>query len=123
MGGFKKKIDTELAIFFPSQFGTDIQYLDKLREYELLQIRRAMGEKIDTLMLAVANYFLAKQKPHIFNPFDEECVLISSDKAFEDICNSMEDAGAQKVKELTVFEFYSKIAFFEKKVDQLKTKT
>lgn len=109
-------------MFFPNQFGADIQHLDKLREYELLRIKKALGEEVEKLLLAVANYFLDKQKPHIFNPYDDQCVLLTSDTAFEDVCNSMEDAGAQNIKSLTVFEFYSKIAFFEKKADQLKSK-
>jgi hypothetical protein len=122
VGGFKKKLDTELTIFFPALFGTDIQYLDRTREHELLLNRQALGEPVDQLLVNVADYFLRMQKPQVFNPFDENCILIQNDKSFEEVCNSMEDNGIQNVKSLTVFEFYSKLIFLEKKAEKMKSK-
>jgi hypothetical protein len=122
VGRFKKKLDTELALFYPAQFGTDIQFIDKMREYELLMNRQVLGEKVDQLLINIADYFLQLQKPHVFNPFDENCVLIQNEKSFEDVCNSMEDNGIQNVKSLTVFEFYGKLVFLEKKAEKLKSK-
>lgn len=81
-----------------------------------------MGEPVDVLLKNVAEFFLEKQKPVIFDPNNEECALVNSDRAFEEVIASMEDNGVMNVKELTVFEFYSKIKYFEKKAEAMKAK-
>lgn len=121
--GCKKKLDAELNVYFPEYFGEDIPYLDKIREYYYLKVRRSLGENVDRMMEAVAEFFLERQKPTIFDPNNENCTLIGSDRHFEEVVASMEDNGMHGVKELTVFEFYSKIAYYEKKAKALKDKT
>ena len=78
------------------------------------------NDKDAALLDSIYKYFLDRNKPMCFNPYDESCVLINGEKEFEEVCNSMEDSGAKNVKESTVFEFYSKIQYLETKARRLK---
>lgn len=116
-------MDNELEIYFPSYFGSDIGYIDKLREMYLYRIEKALGIKgADKSLGAVYEYFLEVNKPKVFNPFDERSVLINSEKEFEEVCYSMEESGVTDVKESTVFEFYSKLQYLERKAQKIKSK-
>jgi hypothetical protein len=68
----------------------------------------------------IYEYFLDRGKPLCFNPYDDRSVLINGEKEFEDICNSMEDSGVIGVRESTVFEFYSKVQYLERKIQKMK---
>lgn len=69
----------------------------------------------------VYDYFLRRNTPLCFNPYDEKSILIHGEKEFEEMCNSMEDNGVENIKECTVFEFYSKVQYLEKKMQKLKS--
>lgn len=47
--------------------------------------------------------------------------MIAEEKDFEDLCNAMSDNGVQEVKQASVFEFYSKVQYLEKKIQGLKS--
>lgn len=61
-----------------------------------------------------------QSKPKCFNPFSEENFLIAEEREFEELCNAMSDNGVIEVKQSTVFEFYSKVHYLEKKIQSLK---
>lgn len=96
--------------------------MDKIRDYHSLNIREALGEDVKGLIKAIEDYFVDKQKPWVFNPYEEDCILVINDKTFEEICAGMEDSGINNPKELTTFEFYSKIAYLNKKAEKLNSK-
>jgi hypothetical protein len=125
LGKCKKKVDTELGTYFPGWFGDDIEYLDNLRQYYLLkaELEFEYNDKDAALLNTICDYFLKRHLPMCFNPYDENSVLISGEKDFEDMCYSMEDSGVKNVKESTVFEFYSKVQYLEKKVRRMKEAT
>ena len=123
MGSGKKKLDTELEIHFPQYFGTDVDYIDKLREFELLKLKKYLGEEVDKRLVAINEYFLKLSAPKVFNPFDTQCILIENDRQFEDICNSIFDDLKTDIKTKSVFEFYSTISYLEKKAEKLKELT
>lgn len=79
------------------------------------------NEKDAKALDAIYDYFLKRNTPLCFNPYDENSVLVHGEKEFEEICNSMEDSGIEGVKECTVFEFYSKVQFLEKKIQKMKS--
>lgn len=110
-------MDYELEISFPSYFGADINHIDRIREYELLKLRKYLGEPVDDLLLAVTDYFITASTPKTFNPYDERCVLVQNDKQHEDLCNGIEESGLN-VRDATVFEFYSKVQYLEKRSRQ-----
>ena len=96
--------------------------MERIREYTALTIKEALGEKVADQIKSVEDYFLSKQKPWVFNPYDDDCVLVINDKTFEEICSGMEESGVGNPKELTTFEFYSKIAYLNKKAEKLNSK-
>lgn len=61
-----------------------------------------------------ADYFLEANKPKDFNPFAENC-LIQMEQEFEGMVAALGENGIVNASELTVFEFYSRIKYFEKK--------
>lgn len=117
MAGCKKKVDTELEINFPGYFGQNVDYLEKLREFEELKLRQYLGENVDSSILAIEAYLVDMMKPKVFNPYDEDCVLIENDRRNEDLINSIEENGLS-VHNATVFEFYNKIMYLEKRARQ-----
>ncbi|MEI8142828.1 MAG: hypothetical protein WCG90_08180 [Chitinophagia bacterium] len=85
-------------------------------------IRQALGEEVTKQIKAVENYFIEKQSPWVFNPYEENCILVVNDKTFEEVCAGMEDSGIMNPKDLSTFEFYSKIAYLNKKAEKINSK-
>lgn len=87
----------------------------------MLQVDELNEEKVsDVVRKRLTEFFLNLNSPKCFNPYEETNVLVLEEKNFEDICNSMEDNGVNKVRESTVLEFYSKVQYLEKKFSKLK---
>jgi hypothetical protein len=97
-----------------------VDYIDKLREFELLKLQQYLGEEVNLRLMAINEYFLKLNAPKVFNPFNESCILIENDRQFEDICNSIFDDLKTDIKAKSVFEFYSTISYLEKKAEKLK---
>jgi len=57
---------------------------------------------------------LEANKPKDFNPFVENC-LIQMEQEFESMAAALGENGIQNASELTVFEFYSRVKYFQKK--------
>lgn len=93
--------------------------MERLREFEELRLRKHLGEEVSNSLLAIEAYFIDNMKPKIFNPYDEECVIIENDNRNEDLINAMEESGLN-VKNITVFEFYNKIRYLENRAKQLR---
>lgn len=102
---------------FPEFFGDDLNYLNRVREYLQLRCEIEIDPNNVNLqaMESVQAYFINEQKPHTFDPYEKENVISVSEQQFENVCNTMEDQGSHKPKELTEFEFYHKLRFYEKK--------
>lgn len=61
-----------------------------------------------------AEWFLEANKPKDFNPFTEN-VLIRMEQEFESMAAALSENGIQNAADLTVFEFYSRVKYFEAK--------
>lgn len=107
-------------MYFPLYFGDDLNHLDRIREYELLKIRKALGEEVDTILIEITEYFMNRATPNVFNPYDEACVLIEHDNQLENLFISMEENGIHQPNTLSTFEFYKRIQYFEKRAADLK---
>lgn len=70
-------------------------------------------------MKNVCEYFMEQGRPKQFNPNAHDNVVIQHEKSFENILVSMQELNVQTDK-LTVFEFYSKVEYFENKYAKLK---
>lgn len=58
-----------------------------------------------------------------FNPYEQDNILLSRERDFMDMVTSMEENGVNHPIELTEFEFYSKIAYYQKKYQKLMSKS
>lgn len=54
-------------------------------------------------------------KPRNFDSQNPENYIKQIESSFENVCTSLEELGIQSPDRLTVFRFYSKIAYFKKK--------
>ena len=77
------------------------------------------NEALHEQMKDVCEYFMEANKPRNFNPRSSGSVVVEFDKSFENMCSSMQESGITP-DSLTVFEFYSKIEYFEKKYEKVK---
>jgi hypothetical protein len=66
------------------------------------------SQKIDMLIAEMIS-------PKKFNNTDPENIVLKQKKAFDDLCTILESHGCVNPKKLTVFEYYSKLKFYEKK--------
>jgi hypothetical protein len=65
-------------------------------------------------MNEVCEFFLEQGKPR-----DLKDSTIQNEKSFENMLSALQESGIQ-TKDMTVFEFYSKIEYFENKYNKLK---
>lgn len=91
-----------------------------MREYEIIRLRKYFDEEVSKELRIISEYFLNLNKPKVFNPYADDCILTENDKTFEEICNAMEESGFMSVRNVTVFEFYSKIAYLEKRAAKMR---
>lgn len=54
-------------------------------------------------------------EPKDFKANSPDNILNEMDISFENVCTALEEAGVNNPKKLTVFEFQSKIIYFESK--------
>lgn len=108
-------------MYFPKWFGgNDFNYLDnmiKLIETRIELELEGENEVLLQVLNELSNYFLDFAKPRNFGR--ENNFLVDHELGFEEIRSSMEESGIM-VKELTIFEFYSRIKHFEKRNAELK---
>lgn len=65
-----------------------------------------------------SEWFLDRNKPKSFNPYNKENELIRHEQEFESMCAALEENGVKDAKELTVYEFYSRISYYDKKANK-----
>lgn len=64
---------------------------------------------------SIDDYLLSLNPPNDFSANSPNNIIRDMELSFEKLCASMEEAGINSPKTLTVFEFYSRIDFFESK--------
>jgi hypothetical protein len=72
-------------------------------------------EKSKRVIKAVDNYLIDINKPVDFRSSNPGNILNQMDKAFENVCSSLEEAGVSSPHKLSTYKFYSKIEYFENK--------
>lgn len=112
---FKKKIDEELGLYFPSQFDDAAikEYHDKLRSRVLFQLdviirntdRTNEIDQIDDFLLTLA-------KPKIFS--GKESTEIKYDRQFEDMCLFLTKELSLDIDKLSVLQFYNSFEYIKK---------
>lgn len=64
---------------------------------------------------AITSYQVAIMNPKIFAYESPDNCIRKMEEAFENLCTNLEELGVMNPKQLTVFEFYSKIRYFKTK--------
>jgi hypothetical protein len=112
---FKKKVDTELNLYFPGQFDDAAikEYHDKLRSRILFQldtiIRNAdHKQEIDQ----IDDFLLTLAKPKVFS--GKESTEIKYDRQFEDMCLFLSHELSLDIDKLTVLQFYNSFEYIKK---------
>lgn len=90
------------------------------KAYAQIKLIRAIAKRTDDpalrrLVRDIEEYQVALITPKNFDGDDPENFIKNLESSFEAICTSLEELGVHKPHELTVFQFYSKIQYFEKK--------
>lgn len=63
----------------------------------------------------ISEYQLALMTPKDLNPSSVNNYVKKIEVSFENLCTSLEEAGVRDPRALTMFQFYSKIDYFESK--------
>jgi hypothetical protein len=59
-------------------------------------------------------------EPKEFSTYSSENVLKAKDRDFEGLCAAMEEAGTSRPKEMTTFEFYHRVEYYDRKAKAAK---
>jgi hypothetical protein len=120
----KKKINKELSLFFPEKYSSvnELMYFQQLKRKVEIQLRRLILRKpsfLDEQMLSVEKYFLSLDAPKQMRPVKGNAI-VEQMQYFELLCTLLEENNVHRPKELTVFEFMSRINHLEKKFKNSK---
>lgn len=85
-----------------------------------MQIAIKPTKALQAELVLLEEFFLVQQKPLTFNPYAAENVIMEGERTFEAVCITMQEAGMHNAKEMTEYEFYSTILYFQKKYENMK---
>ena len=109
--GLKKKLSTELEIYFPTEFDSakEKEAYSKLKTRTLLQLQEIVENVNNSSHIAEIDEFLfSLRKPKNFNGKESE--EIKYDKQFESACMVISQKANMNGKKMTVLEFYNTLA-------------
>ena len=119
--GLKKKLSTELELYFPSEFDSakEKEAYAKLKMRTLLQLQELIEDKNYAEEIAELDEFLfSLHKPKNFNGKDSE--EIKYDKQFESACMIISQKTGMNAKQMTVLEFYNTLTNIQKQAEAEK---
>jgi hypothetical protein len=79
-------------------------------------------EATESLIKQIDNWQIAQIAPKNYNENDVDNYVKRMELSFESLCASMEDLGVQNVADLTIFQFYTRVIYFEKKKQKQQAK-
>lgn len=114
----KKKLATELEIYFPSEFGSikEKEVYDKLKQRTIF-VLQGIAEDTDTSdkVAEIDSYLFSLHTPKTF--IGSNSVEIKHDKQFETTCMLISQKTGMNAKRMTVLEFYNTLSNIEKQVE------
>lgn len=115
----KKKLEGELKGYFPEYFSDDalVNLLAQLQQKNALQLQYLLTEENAILprVTEIEKHLLSTAAPQNFDLNDPKNAVYQHESAFEALCTQLEDAGAQSVATLSVFSFYHKVRYYDRK--------
>ena len=116
---FKKKLETELKLFFPSKFNNlDRKSIFIKRKNRILALCDNLLTGTDNeIAEKIERYLLSLAKPKTFN--GSGSYEIEFDKAFEELCHTLSsNANGRDIKKMTVKEVYILIDLNNKQIKE-----
>lgn len=115
---FKKKLDTELLLYFPKLFDDSFEknIFDKYMQRANLQLAHIIeGEDQKAAIKDIDNYLFGLYKPKTFE--GKESVEIRFDKQFELSCILISQKVNREAKNMTVLEYYTALENIQKQAE------
>lgn len=106
----KKKLNTELSLYFPALFTSakEKEAYARLKERTILELEGIAEDKDNTDKISeIDTYFLGLAKPLSF--LGSESAEIKHDKSFENMCILIQFKLQLKAKSLTVLEYFNAV--------------
>lgn len=114
----KKKLQTELETYFPSEFedAKQKEAFDRLKRRTLLVLRQIIEDTdLSDEIREIDDYSLSLYKPKIF--FGKKSVEIQYDKQFENSCLLISKQTGSNAKSMTVLQYYNALELIKKETD------
>lgn len=114
----KKKLSTELELYFPSEFDSakEKEAYSKLKSRTLLQLKELIDDTDYAKNIAEIDKFLfSLHRPKSFIGKDSD--EIRYDKQFESACMMISQKTGLNAKQMTVLEFYNTLVNIQKQVE------
>jgi hypothetical protein len=89
--------------------------MNRKARLQLSLITKGHDPRVIELIQQVENWQLALIAPKNFDSTDVDNYIKRLELSFESLVTSMEELGVTKPGDLTVFQFYTKLTYFEKK--------
>lgn len=80
-----------------------------------LKFLRTEDDKLIPHINEFTDYQIERMTPTDFNESSQANKVRAIEASFETLCTNLEELGVSNPKQLTVFEFYSKIRYFKAK--------
>ena len=119
--GLKKKLSTELEIYFPSEFDSakEKEAYSKLKMKLILQLQEIAENTEKASEIAEIDKFLfSLHKPKNFTGKESE--EVKYDKQFESACMIISQKTGMNAKSMTVLEFYNTLSNLQKQAEAEK---
>lgn len=114
----KKKLATELEIYFPSEFNNvkEKELYDKLKQRTIIILQGIIESKNTSEEVAgIDSYLFSLHKPKSFVGIDS--VEVKCDKQFETSCMLISQKTGMRAKKMSVLEFYNALSNIEKQAE------
>lgn len=111
----KKKIDTELSLYFPGKFeeATTKEYYDQLKSHTILRLKHIInGEDVTQACREIETRLALLISPKLFSGKNSE--EIKYDKQFEEMCLVLSQHLQVQPHEMTVLQFYNAFEYLKK---------
>lgn len=116
-----------MRVLFPEKFGDDSAnfYMEMIRKARLqCQLIKGVTDRDNTLRLIrdIELWQLNLMAPKNFDSTNVDNHIKKIELSFESLCTSVEELGVANPGALSVFQFYVKLTYFEKKRLRQKAK-
>lgn len=121
LGATKKKIDTELATYFPDIFDdvTTREYYDMMKNRTQAVLQEIItGEKHQQEIDELTEKLILYVKPHCFNGKDS--AEVQHDKNYESLCLTIQKNTGADPRTMTVLSFYTAYEYVRKMANEAK---